>query len=115
MSRTGLTVRGTDGLEQIEKPSCSGVGSVAVCARPACGTASAMSAQTNAAIASGRRAGDLGIAGLQLGMKRSERRAHETRDLPLCPDTTGIEAVRNLRLSDRQELMHLPDVLDLQS
>src|SRR5262249_21629540 len=108
-------VRGTDGLEQIVATS-SGPGgdSLVVCAWLAYGTASTMSAQPTAAIASGRRAGRLGISILQLRMKRAQRRAHELPDLPLCPDATGIERARHVRLSERQELMHLTDVLDLQ-
>ena len=66
------------------------------------------------ATVSGRRAGSLGIAAIQLRMERRQRRAHELRDLALCRDAMGIERARERRLAGCQELMHLADVLYLQ-
>jgi hypothetical protein len=47
-------------------------------------------------------------------MKDRQRGAHELRNLALCPDAGGIERARHLRLPERQELMHVADVLELQ-
>src|SRR6266705_5734330 len=98
----------------MKRPNDSRRASSVTCAWVAGGTARAISAQTTTATVSGRRAGSLRIAALQLGMEGRQRRAHELGDLPLCRDATGIERARHLRLPGRQELMHVADVLDLQ-
>ena len=72
-----------------------------------------MSAETTTATASGQ-AGGLRIEVLQLGMKDRQRRAHEMRHLPLRRDATGVERACERRLAERQELVHVADVLKLQ-
>jgi len=47
-------------------------------------------------------------------MKDRQRGAHEFRDFPLRRDATGIEGARELRIAERQELMHFANVLELQ-
>jgi len=47
-------------------------------------------------------------------MENRQRRAHELRDLSLCRDAPRIERAGDLRLPERQELVHVTDVLDLQ-
>jgi hypothetical protein len=51
---------------------------------------------------------------LQPGMKDRQRGAHEFRDIPLRRDATRIERARELRVAERQELMHVANVLELQ-
>ncbi len=101
----------TDGFEHRDRPSDSGDISLVICAWVACGTARAISAQMATATVSGRRTGSLGIAVLQLGMERRQRRPHELRDLALCRDAMGIERARELRLPGRQQLIHVANVL----
>ena len=62
----------------------------------------------------GREAGRLRMAVLQPGMKDRQRGAHEFRDLSLRRNATGIEGARELRVAQRQELMHVANVLELQ-
>ena len=73
-----------------------------------------MSAQRRTATVGGRQAGRLRMTVLQPGMKDRQRGAHEFRDIPLRRDATRIERARELRVAERQELMHVANVLELQ-
>ena len=73
-----------------------------------------MSAETTTATANGRRAGGLRIAVLLPGMKDRQRCAHEFCDLTVCRDATWIERARELRVAEREELLHVANVLELQ-
>jgi hypothetical protein len=73
-----------------------------------------MSAETMTATVSGRQAGGLRIEVLHLGMEDRQRRAHELRHLPLRRDATGVERACERWLAERQELVHVADVLELQ-
>jgi hypothetical protein len=47
-------------------------------------------------------------------MKDRQRGTHELRDFALRRDATGIERAGELGVAERQELMHVANVLDLQ-
>jgi hypothetical protein len=98
----------------MEKPGVSEGASTVVWARVAGGTTKTSSAETTTATASGRPAGGLRIAALQLRMEDRQRRAHEVRHLPLRRDATGVERAGERWLPERQQLVHVADVLELQ-
>jgi hypothetical protein len=98
----------------MEKPDVSGGGSPVVWARVASGTTRTRSAERTTATVSGRPAGGLGIGGLQLGMEDRERRAHELRHLPMRGDAARIERAGERWLPERQQPVHVADVLELQ-
>jgi hypothetical protein len=54
------------------------------------------------------------MAVLQLGMENRQRRAHELRHLPVRRDATGVERAGERRLPERQQPVHVADVLELQ-